>query len=737
MLRNRIYYLLKPIIPWSLRVALRRLMAARRKAAYAQVWPINEAAGRPPEGWLGWPGGKQFAVVLTHDVEGQLGLDRCRQLMEMEAKLGFRSSFNFVPEGEYCVPEELRNELVRNGFEIGVHDLHHDGKLFRSRDAFERNAQAINRYLHEWNAVGFRAGFMLRRLDWQHDLDILYDASTFDTDPFEPQPDGVNTIFPFWVHCPVHNLPTSRASQTPSSAAPPAGYVELPYTLPQDSTLFLVFREETIDLWKRKLDWVAAKGGMALVNVHPDYLRFPGEPASARTFSVEFYSQLLEYLRDRYAGAYWQPLPKEVAGRVVATKPAIIHRKRCRVCLVSYSVYESDVRVARYGNALIERGDEVDVIALKSDPQVQAEGVVGGARVSRVQTRAGHERSKLSYLLPLLRFLAVSSWRITREHARRPYDLLHIHNVPDFLVFAAIWPKLKGAKVILDIHDIVPEFFTSKFGVSAETITVRLLKLMERRSASFADHVILANHLWFEKYTSRSAPPEKCSVVINHVDRRIFAQHLRSRSDDKQIILFPGGLQWHQGLDIAIRAFGKLKNRLPRAEFHVYGEGHTKPDLVQLTRDLGLEGKVRFMDVLSTEGIAEVMANADLGVVPKRADSFGNEAYSTKIMEFMSVGVPVVVSSTKIDRYYFNDSVVRFFPSGNHEAMAEAMYEVLTNADLRQRLVAQGSEYADANNWEARRGDYLKIVDFLCASDETSMDSGRKVLVADGTKSRG
>src|SRR5262249_30281051 len=145
------------------------------------------------------PNGKQFAVVLTHDVEGQSGLEKCRKLMALEAKLGFRSSFNFVPEGEYQVGRELREELSRSGFEVGVHDLHHDGKLYRSRCEFERTAVRINQYLKEWNAVGFRAGFMLHNLEWLHDLNVEYDASTFDTDPFEPQPDGVSTIFPFWA----------------------------------------------------------------------------------------------------------------------------------------------------------------------------------------------------------------------------------------------------------------------------------------------------------------------------------------------------------------------------------------------------------------------------------------------------------------------------------------------------------------------------------------------------------
>jgi glycosyltransferase involved in cell wall biosynthesis len=133
-----------------------------------------------------------------------------------------------------------------------------------------------------------------------------------------------------------------------------------------------------------------------------------------------------------------------------------------------------------------------------------------------------------------------------------------------------------------------------------------------------------------------------------------------------------------------------------------------------LARELGLNGSVRFFEPMPLRKIAAVMANADLGVVPKRADSFGNEAYSTKIMEFMALGVPVVVSNTKIDRYYFNDSVVRFFESGNVEALAEAMIEVLSDGPKRQAMISRARDYAVQNGWESRKADYLKLVDDLC-----------------------
>src|SRR5712691_11110511 len=161
MLLRNIYYLLKPAIPSTLRMAVRRVHAKGLRRRFSTSWPINREAARAPEGWPGWPDGKEFAFVLTHDVEGNRGLDRCRELAEMEMRLGFRSSFNFVPEGEYATPESLRGFLTSNGFEVGVHDLHHDGTLYRSWKTFKNQAQRINHYLTEWRAVGFRSGFML------------------------------------------------------------------------------------------------------------------------------------------------------------------------------------------------------------------------------------------------------------------------------------------------------------------------------------------------------------------------------------------------------------------------------------------------------------------------------------------------------------------------------------------------------------------------------------------------
>ncbi|OGL47793.1 MAG: hypothetical protein A2W05_11355 [Candidatus Schekmanbacteria bacterium RBG_16_38_10] len=279
-----------------LQIALRRRRAFIKRALYRNIWPVDESAGKKPDGWAGWPDQKQFALVLMHDVDTERGHSKCRELIKLEEEMGFRSLFNFVPE-RYHVSPDLRHDLVKMGFEVGVHGLKHDGKLFLSKKKFHQQAIRINQYLKEWRSVGFVSPSMHRNLDWIHELNIEYDASTFDTDPFEPQAEGMATIFPFTV--------LGNNGQR--------GYIELPYTLPQDFTLFVIMKEKNIDIWKKKLDWIAEKGGMALVITHPDYMNFNKSRCGMEEYPVTYYEELLDYINSKYAGKYWNPRPKEIA----------------------------------------------------------------------------------------------------------------------------------------------------------------------------------------------------------------------------------------------------------------------------------------------------------------------------------------------------------------------------------------------------------------------------------------
>ena len=290
------YYQIRPFVPRRIQLAVRRVLARAQLQTYSEVWPIDERTAAPPANWKGWPNQKRFALLITHDIDASKGQENCRVLAELERDMGFIGSYNFVPE-RYRVREDLRQYLADNGLEVGVHGLNHDGKYYNSRKIFQRRSRKINQYLREWGSVGFRSPSMLHNLEWIHALDIEYDSSTFDTDPFGPQSDGVGTIFPFWV-------PSANGSE---------GYVEIPCTMPQDFTLFILLQQTNVDTWKRKLDWIVSKGGMVLMLVHPDCMHLGEGGRGIAEYPLMLYANFLQYIRDTYNGQYYNVLPRDLA----------------------------------------------------------------------------------------------------------------------------------------------------------------------------------------------------------------------------------------------------------------------------------------------------------------------------------------------------------------------------------------------------------------------------------------
>lgn len=395
-----------------------------------------------------------------------------------------------------------------------------------------------------------------------------------------------------------------------------------------------------------------------------------------------------------------------------------------RVCMVAYAFFENDTRIQQYTSALVERGDTVDVIALRREGQSLRE-TVAGVNVERIQLRERNETGPLSYLSRILRFFIHSTIVLTRLHRVKKYQLIHVHSVPDFLVFTALIPKLAGVPVILDNHDILPELYASKFNLSKRSLLYKLLLLIERACAAWSDHVIIANHLWHERLISRSVSRAKSTAICNHPDPQVFFPRPKRRADGKFIMIYPGSLNWFQGLDLAIDALGKIADQVPQAELHIYGEGPAKDNLIRLTKSLHLDGRVYFKDWIPVDEVANRMGEADLAVVPKRAVSFANEAVSTKVAEFMALGVPVVESRTKVGTYYNDDSRVMFFEPGNADDLARCMLEMIRNDDLRTTLAQNAAAHMQNHNWGVKKKDYLDLVDSLVIGSGSRVDGRR------------
>ncbi len=288
------YYRVRPLVPLAVRRGLQRWQARRCDVARFPRWPIELSlirfhqlvlrsvmGDRAELPYVGlWPGDRQFAFVLTHDVDSADGFARIGEIARIERDLGFRSAWFVVPE-LYQVDWERLARLVEDGFEVGIHGLRHDGRLFASRAIFEARLPRINEYVRRCGAAGFRSPATLRRADWLQEIAVDYDASYFDSDPFEPQPGGTCSWWPFFL----------------------GRLVELPYTLPQDFTLFEKLRLDAAALWIEKLELIGRYRGMALMLTHPDYLD--------RRERLDAYVRTLQWVAKR--AKCWHAVPREVA----------------------------------------------------------------------------------------------------------------------------------------------------------------------------------------------------------------------------------------------------------------------------------------------------------------------------------------------------------------------------------------------------------------------------------------
>ena len=293
-LAMRGYYAVRPALPRSVQIGLRRAFSRVQARVRFPRWPVEtalhdlyerlfgllgEVAGRPVPRLAPWPEGRSWALVLTHDVEQQAGYDAMGLLRDLELDRGYRSSWNFVPR-RYDVEDALVDELWADGFEVGVHGLYHDGRDLESRARLEGRLPAMREWAERWHAVGFRSPATHRHWELMPLLGFDYDSSYPDTDPFEPQSGGCCSLLPFEID----------------------GLVELPLTLPQDHTVFVILRRDEA-LWHEKTAAVRARGGLALLNTHPDYMLGPERLGAYERF-------LARYAEDE---SCWRALPRDVS----------------------------------------------------------------------------------------------------------------------------------------------------------------------------------------------------------------------------------------------------------------------------------------------------------------------------------------------------------------------------------------------------------------------------------------
>lgn len=374
-----------------------------------------------------------------------------------------------------------------------------------------------------------------------------------------------------------------------------------------------------------------------------------------------------------------------------------------------------ETRVERQARTLVDYGHQVDVVCLRDEGELAVD-IKDGVNIYRLPVKRHKKSGPAIQLLEYLAFFGLALAKVTALHCRRRYRVVQAHNLPDFLVLAALVPKLTGARLILDLHDLMPEFYAARFDSDMASLPVRLVCWQEKLSCRFADRVITVSEHWRQALVRRSVPAHKCSVVMNVADESVF--HPPESGNEHPYsaefrLIYHGAIVERYGLDLAIRAIDQVKHDIPNIHLTILGWGAYIPTLTRMIQGLDLNRHVTINEPRPVEDLAEIIWTADVGVVPYRNDVFTDALLPTKLMEYAALGLPAIAARTTAIESYFDDTMVEFFEPGDVDDLARSI-RTLYNSPERRAELAKGSEKFNRRyNWTKIGAEYVAIVERL------------------------
>lgn len=383
-------------------------------------------------------------------------------------------------------------------------------------------------------------------------------------------------------------------------------------------------------------------------------------------------------------------------------------------CMVVHAYYPlGETRVEREAMALLHQGIDVDVICLRhrNEPKIE---VVKGVRVHRLPVKRRKGRGYVMQLFEYLMFFSHVFVHLPRLHLQKKFDVIQVHNLPDFLVFTALIPKLMGAKVILDLHDLMPEFFSQRTRRPTESLSVRIIRWQEWVSCLFADQIITVTEQWRLALIKRGHPPDKIMVVMNAADSDIFNELAADRAQKEHSgfrLIYYGVLGYGQGLDIVIEALNLVLQKVHDITFIIIGSGEYQKTLQKIVRKLNLEQHVCFsLKMVPPEELVKRIKTADIGIVPYRDGVFWGGLLPTKLMEFAALGFPTIAARTPMISAYFDETMVEFFTPGNTEELAGCILNLYQNQSRRAELAHNITKFNERYSWKKISAAYVALV---------------------------
>lgn len=391
-------------------------------------------------------------------------------------------------------------------------------------------------------------------------------------------------------------------------------------------------------------------------------------------------------------------------------------KKPIHICMIVFSQFPSDVRVRRESWALAEAGIKVDIICLLDTAPADIK-IPEKIKVYRLPIKRNYS-GKLTYIWQNLKFFLLSFFKVTCLHFKNRYKIIHIHNMPDFLVFCSLIPRLTGAKIILDLHDPMPELMITKYSISESSFIVKILQFMEKWSIAFAHQVFTPNIAFRDVFTARGCPEKKIHILMNSPQEEIFLKQQKKvefspGGGNAFVVMYHGALFKRQGIDNALLAINILRHKIPHLKFIVFGYGDFEQKFLELTESLGLKDIVDWRGYAILEKIVETIPQANIGLIPNKLTPFTNINLPVRIFEYLIMGKPVIAPRTKGIKDYFDEDSLFFFDADNIDNLVDVIYEVYSNPVQAKQKWEKAHQIYLKYRWELQKKQLVQIVQKL------------------------
>lgn len=385
--------------------------------------------------------------------------------------------------------------------------------------------------------------------------------------------------------------------------------------------------------------------------------------------------------------------------------------KMKKILMVVYSYFPQDVRPRREAEALINAGYTVDIICLRLPDQTKFENIYG-VNTYRVNISKS-KSSRRKYILLYASFFIRSFFLLNRLFLINRYAVIHVHNMPDFLVFLSVIPKLFGSKVILDLHDPTPEMLITKFAEERDSWLIKMLKWQEKASIKFAHKIITTNKSFVDKFISRGCPPDKINIVMNSPQDSIFSKFETTSKanshESKFIVMYHGIIITRYGFEELLNAVNLLRTKIPGLELRIYGTGEDMPIFLELVKKLNLDNIVKYFGQVSIEKIVEIIPECNVGIIPNRLTPFTRINFPTRIFEYLYMKKPVVVPRTGGINDYFDEGSIFYFNAGDAENLANVIFNIYSDTGKTKEVINKGYEIYHKHRWEIQSKNLIKI----------------------------